>query len=407
MTGSMAHIKVIDLSRVFAGPWAGQMLADFGAEVIKVEHVRGGDDARRMGVPHINKDGDETEVTSSFLSMNRGKQSLAVDLSKGDGQKIVTDLIASADVLIENFKVGNLKRFNLDYDTLSKVNPNLVYCSVTGFGQTGPRAHLPGYDPIFQAMTGVMSVTGMPDGEPGAGPNLVGYSISDINAGYYAVIAILAALNHRDAGGGKGQHLDIALYDTQVHAASHVAMNYLSNSKVPQRNGTASQITCPWQIFDSEDKPIMIAVGNDPQFVRLCELLKCEALSQDKRFATNIERVRHRDILIPMLADRINNWSALELQNKLEAVGIAAGPINNFEDVLKDEQFIHRNLKRTMDHPSIGQIDVLANPIVFSDTPNVYDRSPPEFGADTNSILSRLGLSDEAIADLREQGIIK
>ena len=407
MTGSMSHIKVIDLSRVFAGPWAGQMLADFGAEVIKIEHVRGGDDARRMGVPHLNKDGEETNITSSFLSMNRGKQSLAVDLSKEAGQKIVTDLIASADVLIENFKVGNLKRFNLDYDTLSKVNPNLVYCSVTGFGQTGPRSHLPGYDPIFQAMTGIMSVTGMPNGEPGAGPNLVGYSISDINAGYYAVIAILAALNYRDAGGGKGQHLDIALYDTQVHAASHVAMNYLSNGKVPERNGTASQITCPWQVFDADDKPIMIAVGNDPQFVRLCELLNCPEIAQDKRFAVNIERVRHRDILIPMLSERIGKWNAFELQEKLEAVGIAAGPINSFDEVFEDAQFKHRGLKRTMDHPSLGKIDVLANPIVFSQTPNIYDRAPPEFGADTNDILSNLGLTDEAILDLRDRGIIK
>ncbi len=407
MSGSMSHLRVLDLSRVFAGPWAGQMLADFGAEVIKVEHVRGGDDVRRMGVPHLAPDGSETTQTSSFLAMNRGKKSLAVDLSKPEGQEIVAALVAEADVLIENFKVGNLARFNLDYDTLSRINPKLVYCSITGFGQTGPRAHLPGYDPIFQAMSGVMSITGVADGEPGAGPNLIGYSISDINAGYYAVIAILAALNHREVASGKGQHIDIALFDSQIHAASHVAMNYLSNGRVPVRNGTASQITCPWQVFDAADKAIMIAVGNDPQFLRLCDLLGCPELAKDERYATNIERVRNRDTLVPLLAAPIAQWNAVVLQHKLEEVGIAAGPINGFDDVLEDEQFIQRNLRRRMHHSSVGEIDVIANPIRFSDTPNVYDRAPPELGADTDSVLEELlGMSSDDITDLRQRNII-
>lgn len=406
MAGSMSHIKVLDLSRVFAGPWAGQMLADFGAEVIKVEHIYG-DDVRRMGVPHLDADGEKTGLTSSFLSMNRGKRSLAVDLSKPEGQKIVADLAAQADVLIENFKVGNMAKFNLDFETLSKVNPKLVYCSITGFGQTGSRAHLPGYDPIFQAMTGVMSITGVADGQPGAGPNLVGYSISDINAGYYAVIAILAALNNRDAGGGSGQHLDISLYDTQVHAASHVAMNYLSNSNVPTRNGTASQITCPWQVFDGLDKPIMIAVGNDAQFVRLCKLLDRVGLSEDIRFSTNLERVNHKEILIPLLAERIAKWPAEDLQEALEAVGIAAGPILGFDDVLQSQQFKERGLGRKVQHPRVGELDVIANPIVFSETPNVYDKAPPELGADTEWVLSQqLGLTDEDIATLKAQKIV-
>ncbi|MBF9043740.1 CoA transferase [Rhodobacterales bacterium HKCCE4037] len=408
MAGAMSHLKVLDISRVFAGPWAGQMLADFGAEVIKVEHVRGGDDVRRMGVPHLDAEGGDTGLTSSFLAMNRGKKSLAVDMSTPEGQAIVTRLAADADVLIENFKVGNMARFNLDYATLSQVNPRLVYCSITGFGQTGPRSHLPGYDPIFQAMSGVMSITGVPDGAPGAGPNLVGYSISDINAGYYAVIGILAALNHRDATGGKGQHLDIALYDAQVHAASHVAMNYISSGTVPVRNGTASQITCPWQVFDASDKAIMIAVGNDPQFQRLCELLSCAELAEDARFATNLERVRHKDTLVPLLQEQIAGWAAAALQAELEAVGIAAGPINGFDDVLEDEQFKARNLRRRVTHAKVGDMDVVANPIVFSETPNVYDRAPPELGADTDAILSGdLDMSEDEIAVLREAGIVR
>ncbi|MFK7874821.1 MAG: CaiB/BaiF CoA transferase family protein [Paracoccaceae bacterium] len=408
MAGSMSHLKVLDLSRVFAGPWAGQMLADFGADVIKIEHARGGDDVRRMGVPHRDAGGAQTKLTSSFLAMNRGKRSLAVDMSKTEGQEIVAGLASEADVLIENFKVGNMARFNLDYETLSKINPRLVYCSITGFGQTGPRAHLPGYDPIFQAMTGVMSITGVPEGAPGAGPNLVGYSISDINAGYYAVIGILAALNHRDVTNGRGQHIDIALYDAQVHAASHVAMNYLSSGDVPIRNGTASQITCPWQVFDAVDKAIMIAVGNDPQFQRLCKLLGCPELAEDARYATNLERVVHKETLVPLLQDRISGWTAGELQMRLEDVGIAAGPINGFDEVFEDPQFKARMLRRTVTHASVGDVDIIANPIVFSETPNVYERAAPELGADTRAVLKEgLKMTQEQIAGLEALGIIR
>lgn len=407
MPGSLSHITVLDLSRVFAGPWAAQMLADFGAEVIKIEHVRGGDDVRRMGVPHLGADGAETGLTSSFLAMNRGKRSLAVDLSSPEGQAIVSDLAAQADVLIENFKVGNLARFNLDYTTLSQRNPRLIYCSVTGYGQTGPNAHLPGYDPVFQAQTGIMSVTGVADGEPGAGPNMVGYSVSDINAGCYAAIAILAALNHRDVAGGTGQHLDIALFDAQLHAASHMAMNYLSNGKVPVRNGTASQITCPWQVFDAQDKPVMIAVGNDPQFRRLCALLGVPDLADDPQFATNHARVRNRAALIPLLSARIAQWGAADLQAALEAAGIAAGSINTFADVLEDEQVRQRGLLRQMRHASGADITVIANPIRFSATPTVCDLPPPDLGADTDRVLAgRLGLTPARIAELRAAGVV-
>lgn len=402
---SLSNIRVLDLSRVFAGPWAGQMLADFGADVIKIEHVKGGDDVRRMGVPHMDAEGRDTGLTSSFLAMNRGKRSLAVDLSKPEGQQIVRDLAAQSDVLIENFKLGNLARFGLDYESMRAINPRLVYCSITGFGQTGPRAHLPGYDPIFQAMSGVMSITGVADGQEGAGPNLVGYSISDINAGTYATVAILAALNHR-AAGGEGQHLDIALFDAQVHAASHMAMNYLSSGTVPTRNGTASQITCPWQAFQASDKPVMIAVGNDAQFGRLCDLLGLD-IAQNARFATNLARIRHREELVPLLAERLLTRTADEWERVLEEVGIAAGPINSFDDVMADPQLAHREMRRTMPHPVAGQIDIIANPIRFSATPVVYERAPPELGAHTDEVLETLGRDQAEVARLRAAGIIR
>ena len=273
MAGCLSHVRVLDLSRVFAGPWAGQMLADFGADVIKVEHPVHGDDVRRMGVAHTDAQGRDTGETSSYLAMNRGKRSITIDISKPSGQALVKRLADKSDVLIENFKTGNLARYGLDHTALRTSHPHLVYCSITGFGQSGPYGDLPGYDPIFQAMSGVMSVTGVPDGQPGAGPSLVGYSVSDITAGYYAAIAILAALNHRDRVSGQGQHIDLALLDAQIHAVSHVAMNYLVSRKVPVRAGAASQITCPWQAFDCADVPLMLAVGNDQQFARLCETL--------------------------------------------------------------------------------------------------------------------------------------
>ena len=273
MAGSLSHVRVLDLSRIFAGPWAGQLLADFGADVIKVEHPRGGDDVRRLGVPHKDAQGRDTGETSSYLAANRGKRSICIDISKPAGQALVRRLTETSDVLIENFKTGNLARYGLDYAALRAINPRLVYCSITGFGQSGPYCELPGYDPIFQAMSGLMSITGVPDGAPGAGPNLVGYSVSDITAGYYATIAILAALSHRDQVSGAGQHIDLALLDAQVHAVSHIAMIYLSSGKMPVRAGAASQSTCPWQVFDCADMPLMLAVGNDQQFARLCEAM--------------------------------------------------------------------------------------------------------------------------------------
>ncbi len=303
MTGCLSRARVLDLSRIFAGPWAAQMLADFGADVIKVERPRRGDDVRQQGYRVKDREGRETSETSSFLAMNRGKRSVTIDLASTVGQDLIRRLARESDILIENFKAGDLRRYGLDYETLSRANPRLVYCSITGFGQSGPYSHLPGYDPIFQSMSGLMSVTGNPDDEPGGGPQKVGYSIADITAGLYASIAILAALNYRDTVSGKGQYIDLALLDAQVAAMSHVAMNYLVSGRLQERMGTASPITCPWQTFKCAEGDITIAVGNDPQFVRFCEVLGKPALASDPRFSTNPMRAKNRKTLVPMLEE--------------------------------------------------------------------------------------------------------
>ncbi len=377
------------------------MLADFGADVIKVEHVKGGDDVRRMGVPHIGPDGKPTGETSSFLAMNRGKRSIAVNLSTDAGQEIVRRLIGTADVLIENFKVGNLARFGLDHASVAALNPRLVYCSITGFGQTGPMRELPGYDSIFQAMSGLMSITGTPDGAPGAGPALVGYSISDITAGQYAVAAILAALNHRDAVSGTGQYIDIALLDAQIHAMSHMAMNYLSSGRVPRRNGTASQITCPWQAFDCSNRPLMIAVGNDAQFGRLCGHLGLEGVADDERFSTNLARVENAGILIPMIAAKLKARTAEAWCEDLQAVGIPAGPLNAFDDAFRMEQVEERRLLKELDHPVAGRVRYVDNPVRFSQSGRAAVRHPPIFAEHTEEILKQLGYGPEQISAMR------
>ncbi len=407
MAGCLNHIKVLDFSRVFAGPWAAQMLADFGADVIKVEHVKGGDDVRRMGVPHLDADGENTGETSSFLAMNRGKRSIGLDLKSPEGQELAKKLIGQADVLIENFKTGNLARFGLDYAAVAKINPKLVYCSITGFGQTGPLAALPGYDPIFQAMSGLLSMTGTADGLPGAGPALVGYSISDITAGQYAVSAILAALNHRDAVSGEGQFIDIALLDTQIHAASHMAMNYLSSGRLPRRNGTASQITCPWQAFECADRPIMIAIGNDSQFSRFADYLGLAELATDPRYATNLARVHNSETLIPAIAEELRQKQADTCYAELEQIGIPAGPLNSFEDVFEMPQVQARGLLKALEHPKAGRVRYVGNPVKFSKSETDDGRHPPVHAEHTDEVLRELGLGADEVAALRESGAVK
>jgi crotonobetainyl-CoA:carnitine CoA-transferase CaiB-like acyl-CoA transferase len=407
MAGCLSHVRVLDLSRVFAGPWAGQMLADFGADVIKVEHPAHGDDVRRMGVAQTDGQGRETGETSSYLAMNRGKRSVGVDISKPDGQALVKRLAAVSDVLIENFKTGNLARYGLDYAALREVNPRLVYCSITGFGQSGPYSDLPGYDPIFQAMSGLMSITGVPDGQPGAGPNLVGYSVSDITAGYYAIIAILAALSHRDQVSGQGQHIDLALLDTQVHAISHIAMHYLVSGRMPVRAGAASQVTCPWQAFDCADMPLMLAVGTDQQFAKLCEALGRPELARDARYATNRRRMENKDTLIPALAERFKTRTAHDWMEAFTAVGIASGPLNDFGQVFADPQIKYREMLREMPHPKSGTMPMVANPVRFSDTPVEYGRWPPLHDEHTREVLREmLKMGDDEIDALAREKVI-
>jgi crotonobetainyl-CoA:carnitine CoA-transferase CaiB-like acyl-CoA transferase len=310
-------------------------------------------------------------------------------------------------VLIENYKTGNLARYGLDYPTLRTINPRLVYCSITGFGQSGPYSELPGYDPIFQAMSGVMSVTGVPDGQPGAGASLVGYSVSDMTAGCYATIAILAALNHRDRVSGRGQHIDLALLDSQVHAASHIAMNYLVSGRMPVRAGTSSQTICPWQAFDCADMPLMLAVGTDQQFARLCETMGLPGLAADPRFLTNRKRMENTPALIPVLAERFKTRTARQWMDAFAAVGVASGPINDFGQVFADPQVKHREMLREIPHPLSGTLRIIANPVRFSDTPVEYGRWPPLLGEHTAEVLREmLAMSDGEIEALRQEKVI-
>jgi crotonobetainyl-CoA:carnitine CoA-transferase CaiB-like acyl-CoA transferase len=396
MSGALPRIRVLDMTRIFAGPWAAQILADFGAEVVKVEHPRGGDDVRRMGFPQKDAEGNETGDTSSFLAMNRGKRSVALDIATPEGQAALRALAAKADVFIENFKAGGLARYGLDYASLSALNPRLVYCSITGFGQDGPYAALPGYDPIFQAMSGLLSVTGNPEGTPGAGPALVGYSVSDINAGFYATIAILAALHHRDTISGRGQHIDLALLDAQVAAHSHIAMNYLVSGKMPVRAGTASQINTPWQSFETADRPLMVAVGNDKQFAQFCAVLGLPEVPADPRFATNRQRMAHKPELLPLLQGALLQRLAGEWVDLLNTAGISSGPLNDFGAAVQDPQLLHRGMWQDMPHPRAGSMPFVANPVRFSETPVAYRRAPPQLGEHTAEVMAEwLGTETE------------
>lgn len=387
MSGCLPRIRVLDMTRVFAGPWAAQLLGDFGADVVKVEQPGSGDDVRRMGFRKRDENGEETGETSSFLAMNRNKRSIAIDIATPEGQQRLRDLAAKADVFIENFKAGGLKRYGLDYASLAAINPRLVYCSITGFGQHGPYAPLPGYDPIFQAMSGLMSVTGNADGDPGAGPAVVGYSVSDINAGFYATIGILAALHHRDAVSGRGQHIDLALLDAQVAAHSHIAMNWLVSGKPPVRGGTASQINTPWQAFETQDRPLMLAVGNDRQFAQLCRVLGLPEVPADPRFATNRARMAHKPELLPILQGALRARPARDWMDALNAAGVSSGPINDFAAVADDPQIRHRGLFRSLPDGAGGEQPMIANPLNFSDTPVSYRSPPPALGEHGEDVL--------------------
>ena len=404
---TLSGVRVLDLSRVFSGPWAAQMLADFGADVIKVERPGRGDDVRHQGLRARDAQGNETRETSSFLAVNRGKRSITVDMSQPAGQALIRRLAGASDILVENFKAGDLARYGLDYASLKAVNPRLVYCSITGFGQTGPYSHLPGYDPIFQSMSGLMSVTGHADDEPGGGPLRVGYSVSDITAGFYAVAAILAALRHRDVVSGEGQHIDLALLDAQVASISHVAMMYLVSGRQPPRLGNVSPITCPWQSFECADGQIVVAVGNDTQFIAFCKVLGHPEWAADERFSTNPLRAKHRQVLVPMLAEILKTRTVREWYADFDAAGVPSGPINGFAEVFADPQIVHRKMLLQQPHAAAGTVPQVANPVKFSATPVAYRRAPPVLGEHTDEVLREvLSLGEAELDGLRADKVI-
>ena len=408
IAGALSHIRVLDLSRVFAGPWSAQMLADLGAEVIKVERPQTGDDSRRLGPPFLRDDeGAETRDSGFYLSANRNKKSVTVDISKPDGQAVIRELVKSCDVLIENYKVGDLQRFGLDYATLSAINPRLIYCSITGFGQTGPYRKLPGYDSIFQGMAGLMAITGNPDDQPGGGPQKVGIIVSDLVTGMYASIAMLAALEHRDVVSGKGQFIDLALLDSQVASLSHAGVGYLVSGDVPKRRGTIAPTGSPSQMYHCADGPIMLVVGNNPQFVRLSAAMGVPQLASDERFVTNQARIKNRgalnDVLMPIFASQPKkHWIEI-----IGQAGVPCGPVNQMNEVFEDPQVKEREMVVTMKHPQRGDMPLLANPIKFSGTPVQYRLRPPDLGEHTDDVLgSLLGYDKIRLGELRKKGVI-
>jgi len=407
MAGPLGHVRVLELSRVLAGPWAAQTLADLGASVIKVEKPGAGDDTRTYAPPYARaRDGAESGESAYFLSTNRGKRSVTIDFIRPEGQKLVQALAAKSDVVIENFKVGGLAKYGLDYTSLRALNPGLVYCSITGFGQTGPYSHKPGYDFMIQGIGGLMSITGEPDGHPGGGPVKVGVAVADIFTGLYAAIAILGALSHRDRT-GDGQHIDLALLDTQVAVLANQAMNYLVTGVAPKRLGNSHPNIVPYQVFAASDGHLIVAVGNETQFARMCEVIGRPELARDARFATNAARVNHREEIVAILREIFAPRTMRHWLDALERVGVPCGPINTIADVFADPQVQARCLRLDLPHPATGSVPSVANPIRYSATPIAYRSAPPMLGADTDEILREtLGVTPDEIARLRKAGII-
>jgi formyl-CoA transferase len=407
MAGLLSHLVVLDLSRVLAGPWCTQLLADLGAEVLKIEKPGTGDDTRSWGPPFLkDKAGRDTGEAAYYLACNRGKKSVAVDFTQSEGQAIVRNLARGADVVIENYKVGGLAKYGLDYPNLAAINPRLVYCSITGFGQTGPYAERAGYDFIIQGMSGFMSVTGERDELPGGGPQKAGIAISDLMTGMYACSAILAAITHRDAGGG-GQHIELSLLDSAVAMMAVMNMNYLASGVPPGRAGNAHQNIVPYQVFACADGHLILAVGNDAQFVRFCEVAGKPEWARDPRYALNAERVRRRNELLPLIAAVMGTRTQREWLSALEAAGVPCGPINRLDQVFADPQVLSRAMRLDLPHPLSGTVPQVGNPLRFSATPVAYTRAPPLLGEHTAVVLrERLGLPDESLQDLAARGVI-
>jgi len=405
MAGPLSGIRIFDLTRILAGPTCTQILGDLGADIIKIERPGAGDDTRRFAPPYIrDAKGGETAESAYFCSANRNKRSVTLDLTKPEGQALARRMIAQCDVLTENFKTGGLAKYGLAYDDLKSEFPSLVYCSITGFGHTGPYANRPGYDVLIQGMGGFMSVTGDPEGEP----QKAGVPISDLIAGMYAAVAVNAALRHREIT-GDGQMIDIGMLDTTVAMLSIMGANYLATDRVPPRLGNAHPNIVPYQSFRTADGDIILAVGNDGQFERFCEYAGCRELVQDQRFATNGARVRNRAELIPILRDIIAQRPSRHWLEGLEARNVSCGPINNLDQVFDDPQVKSRGMRLEMEHVATNgaPVDLIASPIRMSETPPDYRHAPPALGQHTDEVLrDLLGMADEKIADLRAQGVV-
>ncbi|MBN3765530.1 CaiB/BaiF CoA-transferase family protein [Burkholderia sp. Ac-20365] len=405
--GALSHIRVLDLTRVLAGPWCAQTLSDFGADVIKVERPGAGDDTRHWGPPYLKTpDGADTREAAYYLAANRNKRSVTVDIATPEGQQIVRELAAQSDVVLENYKVGQLKKYGLDYESLKAVKPDIVYCSVTGFGQTGPYAQRAGYDFIVQGIGGFMSITGERDGQPGGGPQKAGVAIADLMTGMYSTVAVLTALAHRDRT-GEGQYIDMALLDVQVAMLANMNSNFLASGKAPARWGNAHPNIVPYQTFQTSDSWIIVAVGNDGQFRKFVEAGNRPELADDDRFATNPARVRNREILVPILAEMVRTRSKHAWIDALEAAGVPCGPINDLEEVFENEQVVARGLQVQLPHPSGGTVKLVRNPIRMSATPPQAQAHPPTLGEHTEAILRDvLGYDDAQIDALRGRSVI-
>jgi crotonobetainyl-CoA:carnitine CoA-transferase CaiB-like acyl-CoA transferase len=401
--GPLAGVRVLDLSRILAGPWATQMLADFGADVLKIERPGEGDDTRRWGPPYLcDANGESTGESAYFLGTNRGKRSLALDYTRAEGQALLRELAAQSEILVENYRVGALARYGLDYESLRAINPGLVYCSITGFGQDGPYAARAGYDAAIQAMGGLMSITGDADGAP----QKVGVAVADLMTGLYAVAGVLAALRHAEAT-GIGQHIDLALFDTQVGWLANQAMNYLVGGSVPARHGSAHPNIVPYQVMPARDGHFMLAVGNDAQFRRLCAIAGRPELADDARFATNAARVAHRDALIAELTALLQRRDRADWLAALAEAAVPAAPVNAIDEVFADPQTIARGLRFDLPHPLSGSVPQVANPLRFSATPIEYRRAPPLLGEHASEVLrERLHLDDDRIRALIAAGVI-
>ncbi|MBM3528850.1 MAG: CoA transferase [Alphaproteobacteria bacterium] len=392
MAGPLSHVRVLDLSRIMAGPWCGQVLADLGADVIKVERPGVGDDTRAWGPPFLrDRSGEPTREAGYYLSVNRGKRSITLDLDKAEGQAVVRALAARSDIVLENFKAGTLKRFGLDYQSFKAVNPRIIYCSITGFGQTGPKRDAAAYDFMIQAMGGLMSVTGERDGMPGAGPQKVGVPIVDLMTGMYAAVGVLAALARRERT-SDGDYIDLAMLDVQAAFLANQAMNWLASGNTPKRGGNRHPNIQPQDVFPCADGFVALAVGNDGQFDKLANILGRDEWSADERFATNPARVRNHSQLDPLLREEFAKRPRADLVAALEHAGVPCSPINTVPEVFAEPQIVHRQMLRDLPHPTAGTVPQVVSPLNFTNAPLAFDRAPPLLGQHTEELLRELGL---------------